>query len=61
MEILPISEAIQKMIDRKGDEDEIRQQAHEEGLETLRDIALQHYVNGEIGQEALLALLAEMH
>ncbi|MDR2812462.1 MAG: GspE/PulE family protein [Puniceicoccales bacterium] len=61
MEILPVSEAIQKMIDRKSDEDEIRQQARQEGMETLREIALEHYVCGEIGQEALLALLAEMN
>ncbi|MDR1591097.1 MAG: GspE/PulE family protein [Puniceicoccales bacterium] len=61
MEILPISDTLQKLIDRKADEDEIRQQAKEEGLETLREIALQHYVSGEIGQEALLALLAEMY
>ncbi|MDR3317587.1 MAG: GspE/PulE family protein [Puniceicoccales bacterium] len=60
IEILSISEEIQKMIDRKGDEDEIRGQARQEGMETLREIALQHYVQGEIGQEALLGLLAEM-
>jgi type IV pilus assembly protein PilB len=61
MEILPVSDAIQKLIDQKSDEDEIRQRAHEEGMETLREIALEHYVQGEIGQEALLALLAEMN
>jgi type II secretory ATPase GspE/PulE/Tfp pilus assembly ATPase PilB-like protein len=61
MEILPISEGIQKLIDRKGDEDEMRERAREEGMETLREIALGHYLSGEIGQDALLALLAEMH
>jgi type II secretory ATPase GspE/PulE/Tfp pilus assembly ATPase PilB-like protein len=61
MEILPVSDVIQKLIDRKSDEDEIRQRAQEEGMETLREIALEHYVRGEMGQEALLALLAEMN
>ncbi|MDR1366505.1 MAG: GspE/PulE family protein [Puniceicoccales bacterium] len=61
MEILPVSGTIQKLIDRKSDEDIMRQQACQEGMETLREIALEHYVHGEIGQEALLALLAEMN
>jgi type II secretory ATPase GspE/PulE/Tfp pilus assembly ATPase PilB-like protein len=61
MEILPVSEAIQKMIDRKSDEDEIRRQAHEEGMEAMRKIALEHYVHGEISCEALLTLLAEIN
>ncbi|MDR2807060.1 MAG: GspE/PulE family protein [Puniceicoccales bacterium] len=60
MEILPISEEVQRMIDRKCDEDQIRRQAEAEGLETLRQIALDHYVHGRIGYEALLSLLSEM-
>jgi type II secretory ATPase GspE/PulE/Tfp pilus assembly ATPase PilB-like protein len=60
MEILPVSEKVQKMIDQRLDEDTIRQQARSEGVETLREIALEHYTHGEIGYEALLALLAEM-
>ncbi|MDR1434949.1 MAG: GspE/PulE family protein [Puniceicoccales bacterium] len=60
MEILPIGEKIQKMIDQKCDEDSIRKQAKSEGMETLREIALEHYTHGIIGYEALLTLLAEM-
>lgn len=61
MEILPISEAIQKMIDQKCDEDAIRERAQNEGMETLRRVALEHYTHGEMGYESLLALLAEMN
>jgi type II secretory ATPase GspE/PulE/Tfp pilus assembly ATPase PilB-like protein len=61
MEILPISETIQKMIDQKCDEDAIRKQAQSEGMETLRQVALEHYTHGEMGYESLLALLAEMN
>jgi type II secretory ATPase GspE/PulE/Tfp pilus assembly ATPase PilB-like protein len=61
MEILSVSGTIQKLIDQKSDEDTLRQWALQEGMETLQVIALEHYVRGEIGQEALLALLAEMN
>lgn len=60
MEILPISENIRKMIDQRCSEDAIRQQAQSEGMETLRDIAIQHYLNGTLGEEALRSLLAEV-
>lgn len=60
MEILPISENIQKMIDGKCDEDQLRKQAQKEGMQTLREIAVEHFVHGELGKEALLNLLAEM-
>jgi general secretion pathway protein E len=61
MEILPVSEAIQKLIDQKCDEDMIRERARSEGMETLREVALEHYTHGEMGYESLLALLAEMN
>ena len=42
MEVLSVTEEFQKMIDQKRDEDTIRQQARSEGMETLRQIALEH-------------------
>lgn len=60
MEILPISESIRKMIDQQCSEDEIRQQAQSEGMETLRDIAIQHYLSGGLSEETLPSLLAEV-
>jgi type II secretory ATPase GspE/PulE/Tfp pilus assembly ATPase PilB-like protein len=60
IEILPISEKIQKMIDQKCDEDTLRKQAKNEGMETLQEIALEHYIHGAISYEALLTLFAEM-
>ena len=60
MEILPVSDAIQKMIDKKSNEDEIRAQAKKEGMETLKEIALDHYLHGEVGREALMGLFAEI-
>ena len=53
-------ENIQKMIDGKCDEDQLRKQAQKEGMQTLREIAVEHFVHGELGKEALLNLLAEM-
>jgi hypothetical protein len=32
-------------------------QAHQEGMDTLPEMPLEHYVHGEISQEALLAQL----
>ncbi|MDR2200617.1 MAG: GspE/PulE family protein [Puniceicoccales bacterium] len=60
MEILPVNEKIQRIINQRCDEDKLRQQAQSEGMETLRQIALEHYTHGEIGYEALLTLFAEM-
>lgn len=60
MEILPISETLRKMIDQGSNEDEFRKQASAEGMRHLRDVAIDHYLNGELGQEALLSLLAEL-
>lgn len=57
MEILPIRETIAKLIDQRCSEDQIQQQA---GMQTLREVAIQQFQEGILGEEALQTLLAEV-
>ena len=59
-EILPISDAMQPLINKQADEDQLRALARRENLESLEQVALDHYLRGELGREALLALASEI-
>ena len=61
MEILAVTKELQALIDQKANEDEIRELATKQGTQTIREIAIEHFTNGEIAEEALLSLLAEMN
>lgn len=61
MEILSVTKEIQTLIDNKATEDDIRTLAIKQGTQTIREIAIEHFTNGQIAEEALLSLLAEMN
>jgi type II secretory ATPase GspE/PulE/Tfp pilus assembly ATPase PilB-like protein len=59
-ELLPISDAMQKLIHRQVDEDQLRNLARNESMEFLKNVALDHYLHGRIGRTSLLSLITEL-
>ncbi|MDR2735851.1 MAG: GspE/PulE family protein [Puniceicoccales bacterium] len=59
-EILHISDAMQKLIHGRSDEDQLRALAKTEGIEFLKNVTIDQYLHGRIGRETLMSLAAEM-
>ncbi|MDR1458496.1 MAG: GspE/PulE family protein [Puniceicoccales bacterium] len=59
-ELLPISDAMEKLIHHRMDEDQLRALARDEAVKFLKNVALDHYFDGRIGRESLLALITEL-